>query len=76
MEIKIETDLNGKTHLVVYNNDDGTIIQTDTVENCKLALVDIIKGRHRITHFTFDGCDTVINHTENKIMKSKEFCGF
>jgi hypothetical protein len=74
MQIKIETDLNGKTHLIEYNNNDGEILFTGSIEDCKQKLTDIIKERHRIAHYTFDGCDTVTDHKEQKTFKSKEFC--
>lgn len=75
MEYKIETDLNNETHLVHYNNDDGTIILTGTFENCKKHLIDLIKSRHRKTHITFSH-NRVIIHDENKDLSCKEFCNF
>lgn len=76
MEYKIETDLNGETHLVHYNNDDGTIIRTGTFDACKNHLIDLIKSRHRVTHITF-GNNKVTDHTNgNKELSCKEFCNF
>lgn len=75
MELKIETDLNGETHLIRYDNNDGSILMTGTLDECKKSLLDIIKSRHRIAHFTYDGSGSVIDHEQNKVMRSKEFCG-
>jgi hypothetical protein len=76
MEYKIETDLNNKTHLVKYNNDDGEIVLTDTFENCKIKLQDIIKSRHRITHVTFADNKVIDHKNDNKQLSCKEFCNF
>jgi hypothetical protein len=76
MEYKIETDLNGKTHLVHYNNDDGAILMTGSLEECKNKLIQLIKNRHRITHITFSE-NRVIDHSNgNKELSCKEFCNF
>ena len=76
MEYKIETDLNNKTHLIKYDNDDGIIVCTASLDTCKNQLRDIIKSRHRVTHITF-GHNKVIDHTNgNKELSCKEFCNF
>ena len=76
MEYKIETDLNNKTHLIKYDNDDGLLLKTGTFDECKNHLIDLIKSRHRITHITF-GHNKVIDHSNgNKELSCKEFCNF
>lgn len=76
MEYKIETDLNNKTHLIKYDNDDGLIICTASLDVCKSTLKDIIKSRHRITHISFVE-NKVIDHSNgNKELSCKEFCSF
>jgi hypothetical protein len=76
MEYKIETDLNNETHLVQYNKDDGTILLTDTLENCKSKLQQIIKSRHRITHISFTQNKVIDHSQENKEISCKDFCNF
>jgi hypothetical protein len=76
MEYKIETDLNGETHLVKYDNDDGKIILTDTMYNCIRKLKEIIKSRHRETHITFSQNEITDHSNNNKKLSCKEFCGF
>ncbi len=76
MEYKIETDLNGDTHLVKYMNDDGQIMLTDTLENCTKKLKEIIKSRHRETHVTFSNNEVIDHKNDNKKLSCKEFCGF
>lgn len=76
MEYKIETDLNGETHLIKYDNDDGVIICTASLDECKKQLQNIIRSRHRITHISFIQ-NKVIDHSNgNKELSCKEFCNF
>lgn len=76
MEYKIETDLNDETHLVQYNNDDGVVIRTDTLENCKKCLIDLIKHRHRKTNISFSHNRIIDHDNGNKELSCKEFCEF
>lgn len=76
MEYKIETDLNNETHLVHYNNDDGTILLTATYDECKKRLIELIKHGHRITHITFAQNKVIDHKNDNKELSCKEFCNF
>ncbi len=74
MEYKIETDLNGKTHVIKYDNDEGSIVCTAPLDVCKKHLQEIIRSRHRITHISFIQ-NKIIDHTDgNKELSCKEFC--